>query len=38
MGHYVFSDGHVAIKAWGAIRKNDFRSFKVQKPDTNFIP
>lgn len=38
MGHYVFSDGHAAIKSWGAIRRNDFRSFKVQKPDKTFSP
>ena len=32
-GHYVFADGHAGVKAWGAIRKNDFRSFKVVKSD-----
>lgn len=37
-GHYVFADGHAGVRAWGSIRKNDFRSFKVVKSDKVFNP
>lgn len=36
--HYVFADGHAAVKSWGAIRRNDFASFKAIKSDKTFNP
>lgn len=37
-GNYIFVDGHAGIRSWSAVRKNDFRSFKVQKPSQTYIP
>lgn len=37
-GNYVFADGHAGIRSWGAVRKNDFYVFKLQKPSTTFNP
>lgn len=37
-GNYVFTDGHAGAKSWGFVRKNDFYTFKVLKPTTNFTP
>ncbi|MGC4044068.1 MAG: prepilin-type N-terminal cleavage/methylation domain-containing protein [Armatimonas sp.] len=37
-GTYAYMDGHVNTLAWGAVRKNDFFLFKIQKPSQTFTP
>ncbi len=34
----IFADGHSKIMTWGKFRANDFRVFKVRKPDQVFVP
>ncbi len=36
--HYVYTDGHVKIQTWAAIRQNDFFVFKADKPSATFSP
>ncbi len=38
MGNYIYVDGHAKIQTWGAIRKNDFYQFKVNKPNDVVTP
>lgn len=38
LGAYAFADGHVQALAWGRIREDDFRLFKLQKPDKRYHP
>jgi prepilin-type N-terminal cleavage/methylation domain-containing protein/prepilin-type processing-associated H-X9-DG protein len=35
---YVFADGHVKLMSFYAVRKNDFRKFKLKKPTVTFNP
>ncbi len=37
-GNYVFCDGHAKVLTWGAVRRDDFRVFKLQKPTVTFNP
>ncbi len=37
-GNYAFADGHVKALRWEQVRGNDFRPFKLQKPDKTFVP
>ena len=37
-GNYVFGDGHVKVQRWGQVRADDFRAFKLVKPQVHFIP
>jgi prepilin-type N-terminal cleavage/methylation domain-containing protein/prepilin-type processing-associated H-X9-DG protein len=37
-GMYAFADGHVRALRWEQVRANDFRPFKIKKPDRTFTP
>lgn len=37
-GNYAFADGHVKSLRWEQVRGNDFRLFKLKKPDATFTP
>jgi prepilin-type N-terminal cleavage/methylation domain-containing protein/prepilin-type processing-associated H-X9-DG protein len=37
-GSYAFADGHVKALRWEQVRGDDFRPFKLQKPDRTFVP
>jgi prepilin-type processing-associated H-X9-DG protein len=37
-GGYAFADGHVKALRWEAIRGDDFRPFKLRKPEKAFTP
>lgn len=37
-GVYLFADGHAKVAAWGAVRANDFRKFKISKPAATYSP
>lgn len=37
-GNYAFVDGHVKSLSWPHVRANDFRLFKLLKPQQSFIP
>jgi len=37
-GNYGFADGHAKFHRWQEVRANDFRKFKVVKPDQNYLP
>ncbi len=37
-GNYVFGDGHVKVQRWGQVRADDFRLFKLVKPQVHFTP
>ncbi|MES2459168.1 MAG: DUF1559 domain-containing protein [Armatimonadota bacterium] len=38
MGNYAFADGHVKSLRWEQVRGDDFRAFKVKKPDAIVKP
>lgn len=38
MSNYAFADGHVKALSYGAVRANDWRMFKLVKPQTNYTP
>jgi len=38
MSNYAFADGHVKALSFGAVRQNDWRMFKLVKPQTNYTP
>lgn len=35
---YIYADGHGKVQPWGVVRANDFRQFKIVKPDQTFTP
>lgn len=37
-GLYIFADGHAKALTWGAVRRNDFWLWKLQKPRVVFNP
>ncbi|MBC8137858.1 MAG: DUF1559 domain-containing protein [Fibrella sp.] len=37
-GNYAFVDGHVKSLRWEQVRSDDFRPFKIKKPDATFQP
>jgi len=38
MSNYAFADGHVKAMGFAAVRQNDWRMFKLVKPQTNYTP
>jgi prepilin-type N-terminal cleavage/methylation domain-containing protein/prepilin-type processing-associated H-X9-DG protein len=37
-GNYAFADGHIKAMKWAQVCGNDFRPFKLKKPNVTFTP